>query len=376
MSTSLNDLAAATPQSLIHELEEAIAKNDLRHRAAAMRRITDLFVMGGTRLSAEHIGMFDDVMCRLVAALDSAARAQFGELLARHPNAPAKTSRVLALDDEIKIAGPVLSHCQSLDDATLVEGARTKSQDHLYAISLRTSIDEVVTDVLVERGNRKVVTSTAANEGARFSEFGCSTLAERSRDDAELACKVWLRTDIPRQHLLSLFKTASEEVRKQLEMADRSKARLYRNMVVQAENRIQTQMRESSPSYARARPYVESLHRAGKLTDERLLAFAQDGKFDEVTVALSLLCDLQVAHIERAMMHNWADLLLVLAKAAGLSWEVTKAILSMRTPNESVDSTEIKAHCASFARLRQNTAISAIKFYRLRARSEAQLEVI
>ena len=247
----------ATPQSLIDELEDAIANKDLHHRAAVLRRITDLFVANGSGFSAEQIAMFDDVMSRLVVAIDSLARAEFGAVLAKHPNAPPHTSRILALDDAIEVAGPMLSQSNNLDDATLVEGAKTKSQEHLYAISLRGSIGEAVTDVLVERGDTEVVKSTAANPGAKFSEFGCATLATRSRDDSELALQVWSRDDIPRQHLLSLFAIASEAVQKQLAAADRKKVELYRYIIAQANSQIQTKMRESSTHYAAARPYVE-----------------------------------------------------------------------------------------------------------------------
>jgi hypothetical protein len=40
-----------------------------------------------------------------------------------------------------------------------------------------------------------------------------------------------------------------------------------------------------------------------------------------VAIALSLMADLSVGHIERAFVHQQADHLLVIAKAIGLSWE-------------------------------------------------------
>ncbi len=365
---------ATTPQSLIDELEDAIANKDLHHRAAVLRRITDLFVTNGSGFSAEQIAMFDDVMSRLVVAIDSLARAEFGAVIAKHPNAPPHTSRILALDDAIEVAGPLLSQSNKLDEATLVEGAKTKSQEHLYAISLRDSIGEAVTDVLVARGNTEVVKSTAANLGAKFSEFGCATLATRSADDSELALQVWSRDDIPRQHLLSLFATASEAVQKQLAAADRKKAELYRYVIAQANSQIQTKMRESSTRYAAARPYIESLYQSGTLTGERVAEFARADNFDEVAIALSLLCALPVGHIERAIVHNQADHLLVLAKAIGLSWEATKAILLMRRPGKHAAAIELEVARASFAKLQPKTAVSAMQFYRLRVRSEAQLE--
>jgi hypothetical protein len=152
--------SSAAEKSLIDDLEDAIAHTDLRHRATVMRRLTDLFIMNGEGFSEEHIAMFDEVMSRLVTAIDSSARAEFGDLIAKSPKAPIKTTRLLALDDEIKVAGPILSHSRALDEATLIEGAKTKSQDHLYAISLRETIGEAVTDILVERGDTEVVRST------------------------------------------------------------------------------------------------------------------------------------------------------------------------------------------------------------------------
>jgi uncharacterized protein (DUF2336 family) len=362
----------AAPQSLIDELEAAIAKQDLRYRAAVMRRVTDLFILNGTGFSEEHIAMFDDVMSRLIVAIDTSARAEFGDRLASHPHAPPKTSRILASDDDVAVAGPFLSQSTKLDEETLVESAKSKSQEHLYAISLRETIGEKVTDILVERGDEKVVRSTAENPGAKFSEFGCSTLALRSQADSELALRVWTRNDIPRHHLLSLFAGASVEVQKQLEAADRQKGELYRFMIAQAKNQIQENLRDVSPTYEDARLQVESLHSSGELTEYRLLAFANEGKFDEVTIALSCMCDLPVGHIERAMVHNQVDHLLVLAKALNLSWSTTKAILLLRVPPKGVIK-DFDTHFVSFNKLQRKTAISAMQFYRMRAKAEAQV---
>jgi hypothetical protein len=67
---------------------------------------------------------------------------------------------------------------------------------------------------------------------------------------------------------------------------------------------------------------------------------------------------------------------MVLAKAIGLSWDTTRAILRMRGPAKSVSSAELEANSLSFAKLQQKTAVSAMRFYRLRARAEAQLEAV
>ena len=73
----------------------------------------------------------------------------------------------------------MLARSEQLDEATLIENARSKSQDHLLAISQRRVLAEAVTDVLVDRGNSQVALSTARNPGAKFSDFGYTKLGRK-----------------------------------------------------------------------------------------------------------------------------------------------------------------------------------------------------
>src|SRR5712672_601065 len=342
-------------ENLIDQLEDALAHSDIGRRAETLRRVTDLFVSGSGKFSGEQIALFDDVMSRLLEQIELSARAAFGKRLAMFPDAPLRVIRGLALDDEIEVAGPVLAHSERLDDPILVESARTKSQDHLLAISRRKTLAEPVTDVLVERGNREVAVSMAGNMGARFSDFGYSTLVQRARSDGGLALSVWSRPEIPRQHLLALFAQASESVRAKLEAADP----------------IQTETRERSALYGTARAHVLSLHQSGRLDETQLADFARGGKFDETTIALSILANLPIGLVERAITNQRTEQVLVLAKATGLGWETTKEILLLQAGTSGSSTLEIDQCCASFARLQPDTAKKAIHFYRLRERALA-----
>ncbi len=242
----------ASRQSLTDELEAAISQRNIASRAEILRRITDLFAAGSASFGSEQTSLFDDVMGRLVSEIDHSARAAFGERIADLSKSPPRITRELALDDSIDVAGPVLRRSESLDDDTLIAGAKTKGQDHLLAISQRSRLSEDVTDVLVERGDQKVVISTAANAGARFSDFGYTKLVSRSKNDSELALLVWARPEIPREYLLTLFESASETVQRRFEAADRSKADLVHEMIKQAADQLQTSLRNYSSDFAAA----------------------------------------------------------------------------------------------------------------------------
>jgi uncharacterized protein (DUF2336 family) len=361
-------------QSLIEELESTIAGSEVRQRADVLRRITDLFVAGAPGFSPEQVALFDDITCRLLNEVETSVRAIFGQRVATLDAVPPRLVRTLANDDAIEVAGPVLSGYGRLEDADMVETAKTKSQDHLLAISRRATLAEVVTDVLVERGDRRVALSTASNPGARFSEFGCSTLVKRSQDDGDLALQLWSRPDIPRQHLLKLLAECSETVRRTLNAGGQRRANMLRDMVAQATDQIQAKSREASARNAMARRRVEALRKAGKLDEAQLRDFARGGDFDETTIALGLMCDLPIGVIERAMVNEGTEQIVVIAKAAGFSWKTTKALIAVRTGGKGGSAHEIEQSLASFNKLRPETAEKAMQFYRLRERASKQAQ--
>lgn len=356
-------------RNLIDELERAISSKTIGDRAATLRRVTDLFVTASGQLSEEQIELFDDVMGRLLEEIEISARAAFGHVLAMVPDAPPGVVRKLALDDAIGVAASVLTHSERIDDSTLVEGAKTKSQAHLLAISRRKTLAECVTDVLVNRGDRHVACSTARNPGAAFSEFGYSTLVRRSLSDDDLATYVWTRPEIPRQHLLKLFADASESLKLRLATMNQGKAGLILEIVAQASQQIQAKARETSPDYAAAYAYVRSLHAAGKLDEKQLAEFAQAGKFDQTTVALSIMCDLPISLAETALVDEGAEQIIILAKAADLSWPTVKAILLLQARTKDGSTPKLDRSLETFTRLHAETAKKALQFYRLRKRA-------
>jgi uncharacterized protein (DUF2336 family) len=358
---------------LIDQLEDAFGSKDLARRAEVLRKVTDLFVLKSGTFSEDQIALFDTVMGRLLDSIESAARAQFGSRIARLPDAPRGVVRMLASDTAIEVAGPVLTHSERLDLDALIESARTQSQDHLLAISGRKIIVEAVTDVLVDRGERPVVSATARNGGARFSEFGISTLVRKACDDGDLALCVWSRSDIPRQNLVKLFVDASEEVKNQLVEADPRRAELIQSMVAQATDAIQAKARAGSTEFAQADRQVRELNAAGQLNDAQLLRFADEGDFDKVVAALALMCDLPVGVVERAFVQRQTEQIIVLARAVEISWATTMKLLLLHAGVNGSSRQQLDVTFANFFRLQPKTARTALQFYRMREKANGKV---
>ena len=217
-SEKANTLAQS--RSLLDELISSVANGSGKQRQRILERVTDLFSAGSRNYSHDQIALFDDVLQKLSADIEVKARAKLADQLADMDNAPPKLIRSLAFDDEIDVAGPVLSRSPQLTDDDLVENATTKSQNHLFAIAQRLKLSEAVTDVLVDRGDERVVQRVVGNKGARFSLAGYGKLTNRARYDRKLTLALGERSDIPRQYFLKLLEAASSTVRAKLEAAN------------------------------------------------------------------------------------------------------------------------------------------------------------
>src|SRR6266481_5221855 len=178
------------PSSLIADLEGAINSGSNDRRVATLRRVTDLFLVDAERMNEAQIEVFDDVLCHLIKKIEVKAVAELSARLAPVDNAPIEAIRTLARDNEIAVAGPVLTQSARLTTQDLVEIVGTKSQAHLLAISGRDQVEEAVTDQLLTRGNTSVTHKLAENAGARFSQAELTTLAKRAETDEVLTKSV------------------------------------------------------------------------------------------------------------------------------------------------------------------------------------------
>ncbi|MEW6148104.1 MAG: hypothetical protein AB1745_08970, partial [Pseudomonadota bacterium] len=100
--------------SIIDELEDAVRNGSSAKRIETLRRVTDLFLDQGQRLSDDQVEVFDHVLSHLVTRVESRVRAELGDRLAPLDYAPAGVLERLAWDDEIAVAGKVLTESNRL----------------------------------------------------------------------------------------------------------------------------------------------------------------------------------------------------------------------------------------------------------------------
>jgi len=347
---------SAAEALLVPELAHALEIMSADRQAEAARRIAELFLAGASQFNHQHVELFDRMLAPLIDALPADALAWLAQRLAPLHNAPPGIMRRLAGDSSIAVAGPVLTRSRLLTDADLAAIASTASQGHLFAISGRPGLSAVVTDVLVDCGDRDVVRNLAMNGSATLSAGGLAMLLGRAVNDGVLAEKLARRPDVPPQGLRGLARAASDDVRRRLLAAVPSELKSDIEAMHAADDVAET------AAHVEAWRTTRALKWAKKLDEAQVLAFAHRGRRRETVAALALICDLPIDIVQRLANDDQPDALLVLCQAAGFSPLAARCIIVAAARWRAAPNTD--ATLVRFDGLSSATAQGIVGFWR------------
>jgi uncharacterized protein (DUF2336 family) len=359
----------ASPASLLPELEDVVQNGTPERRTAALRRITTLFLDGAEHFREEHIAVFDDVMICLVEQIETKALAELARRLALARQTPTGVVRLLANDDNIEVAGPVLRQSK-LDDPDLKFIAETKSQAHLLALSEREGISEALSDILVRRGDREVARTVAGNSKAQLSTGAFTTLVTRAHEDSVLAEKVGMRTDLPPRLFRELLMKAADVVQQRLLANARPETQAEIKSIL-AKVSGEVGAKAAPRNYTAALERMRELHSAGKLSETDIAGYAKDQQYEDMIAGLAVLCEVPVDVIDRLMNGARPDPVLILGRANSFSWETVRAIISSRPGARGTSTQALDAARDNFDKLTAPTAQRVVRFWQLRPGAEA-----
>jgi uncharacterized protein (DUF2336 family) len=361
--------------SIVDEVEAAINIGSPEKRLDTMKRVTDLFLASADSFNSEQIDLFGDVLGRLIktieirALADVGARIALAEMsaqLAPVVQAPRTVVRRLARNDEIAVAGPVLTESARLSEEDLVEIAETKGEQHLLAISARWWLKEVVTDALLARRYPNVSRRIVGNPGARISAAGFAIVVAQAESDPELAVETGIRVDLPSGLRDQLLRNATEAVRSRL--LSRAPPHLFeeiRGAIEAVAAGVDREMRVRD--FAAAKRVVAQLKSKGELNEAALFAFAKQRKYEETVAALAVLSQSTLEVVRPLMQSLRGDGVLIPCKVAGLGWETVYAVLESRLATGSMGPHELAEAKGQFARLTPENARRLLKFWQVRS---------
>jgi len=218
----------------------------------------------------------------------------------------------------------VLATSSRLRTSDLVEIASTKGQDHLLAISGRTNLPEAVTDVIVDRGESKVIRKLANNTSARFSESGYSKIVARSEGDAELIEILGLRVDLPLKFLRDLLSVRPTRYASDDGLGT-SRTPGGDQRVLKAIASVAGGESQQVRDFKQAEAVVRRMKGLNELNDATIIRFAEAKKVDEVAASLAILNNSAPTEMmARLLEGHRADLILIPCKSAKLGWTAVR----------------------------------------------------
>jgi uncharacterized protein (DUF2336 family) len=362
-------------QSLVSEVQDAATSRSTERHVRALTRMTDLFLAGSARYSERQVELFGEVFKVLVEVIEFKTRVKLSERFAVDPNTPSALARAFAASDAAAVAAPMLSQSTALAESDLIASARTQSQDHLYAIAQRRSVSEAVTDILIERGERRVIHAVANNEGAGISDGGFGRLVQLSDSDVTLALRIGARRDIPRHHFVKLLESASADVCRKIIVANPKLADIVQETVTEVVDGINGDARKQSQDHVNARSRVKRLREWRDLKEGDVHAAARAQDFERTVAALSILAGCPIELAERAVLNANPGPLQVVAKAAGCSWATAKTLLLMEVADRRMSKSDIDRARVNFDALEWATAKRVLEFYEARRNAQASLPI-
>jgi uncharacterized protein (DUF2336 family) len=349
--------------SIITELEEAVRNGSPDKRVHTLRQVTNLFLHDGERLSEDQIKVFDSVLCMLVSRVETRARAELSRHLAPNDYAPIDIIRRLASDDEIAVAESVLAQSSRLTESTLVEVAATRGQDYLMAISGRANLTEAITDIIVDRGENRVIRKLANNATARFSDSGYSGMVARADDDELLGEIIGLRIDLPIKHLRDLLRRATEAVRTRLLASAPPELQAEIKRILKGISDAVRGGGLSGRDFTVAEDAVKRMKGLNELNDGAISWFAEAKRFNEIAAALALLNNVPTEMIAKVLEGPRADLVLIPCRSARLGWPAVAKILKFRPIKHRIDDETLKVADKDYAKLSLDTAQRTLRFW-------------
>jgi uncharacterized protein (DUF2336 family) len=321
-------------RSETRQLFELARDRSVAARQALAATITDLFFARGDFLTDRERSLMSEILRQLINDIESSVRRALAEKLAHQANAPRDLVLALA-NDEIGVAQSILMHSEVLRDEELIEIIHHRTLEHQLAVAMRKSVNEPVSDALVETGNVDVIAALLENHAAQISGKTMAYLVEQSQRvdsyqnpllrrpelDPDLARRMyWWVSAALRQHILDNFPINASDFDDALEA---SAGELVQAAAAQ-------QLRKSEQ-------LADSLSPTETITPDLLVKTLRQGEIALFEAMLAKLTGIRPLMIRRLLFERGGEALAIACRAIDIDTTVFASIflLSRKArPNE------------------------------------------
>ncbi len=171
--------------------------------------VTELLEM---ELSPRESELIADVLIGLMRQAELDMREALAERLALIDNVPLRLILQLA-NDEIEVAGPVLSQSPVLGDLDLIYIIKSKGPAYWQAIAKREEMSNQVANLLADTRDLDTAVTLAKNENITLTDHALTVLSDMAQNSDKLAQPLLRRDEVTADMAKALFKYVGEEIK-------------------------------------------------------------------------------------------------------------------------------------------------------------------
>lgn len=340
---------------MLEKLQELGNENSSENRREVLGAVADLFLHGADNHENMDVALFSDVMLQLLGGSNVHARAEFSEKIASCDLTPHDVAKSLALD-EISVAEPVLQKSSLLSDEDLVEVALNQTQDHLLAISKRETINEAVTNVLVNRGETEVIRQVSSNAGAKFSEMGFVKLADHANTDQVVGQNLTNREDITEEIAELIIPSLPPE------LGNRIKHAIENKQASILKSEIGNRRLAARKDRVAALVLADEIKNGSRELNECLMELVNSDRFVDLTILLAKLTDLPEKVVRNTFFNRKSEPIVLICKSLEANDDTFEAVATLWAKRMQHEPQKVRDAMMHYRKIDSETANRTLRF--------------
>lgn len=352
---------------MIEELTSLAREKSSEKRRELLGRVSDIFFEGAERYTDQEAFLFGDVLTSLLDDVDINSKVELSVRLADEDRAPRNLAVALAKDENFEVAAPVLQNSNALHDEDIVSIAKERSQDHLMAISKRSRLAEGVTDVLIERGEKRVLQSVVQNTGANFSETGFASLADKAVADDTLKEALSHRADMPVEIAQRVLPVLPRDARARLLELMANDPEKGAQLVHMARDASERQRLMAKKRRLEAKVMAEDIKAGRTNIDDVVSNLADANRIPDLALVLATVADIPPNVLTNIILKPDGQPIAMFCRSLDVTPPAFRSIAEMRSRRMKTPGSMARQLTMDYAAIDKASADRAIRFIKMRA---------
>lgn len=302
-----------------------------RSRTALLKRLTDVVCLPASRINNFERAMTADLLVEMLPDASLEARVRITRRLATLSELPSTLTRLL-LRDEIEVARPLLTECQALSDADLVDCIGQATPEHRKLAAGRRGLSELAAEAIVSTGDLPAIEALLRNDFAKISAPAIEVIVACTREHHRLTPLLLRRPEVRPSHAYVVFWWAEAEERKLILQRFAVTREVLQEAVTDvfplaaAENWQDAASRKGLQFIERRQRNRAALERSPYNSLDEAVAAAASGLTRELAEEISYLSGLKPTTGAKIFTDAGGEALAVLCKATGLPKAAIRAL--------------------------------------------------